>query len=59
MSRQWREQALSAPGQSFVAGFLLISTIAGAGLVLALTIIGIPLLFAALILAGLWATRAT
>jgi hypothetical protein len=50
---QWREQALSAPGQSFVAGFLLISTIAGAGLVLALTIIGIPLLFAALILAGL------
>jgi hypothetical protein len=49
----WREQALSAPGQSFVAGFLLISTIAGAGVVLALTIIGIPLLFAALILAGL------
>lgn len=50
---QWREQALSAPGQSFVAGFLLVSTIAGAGFVLALTIIGIPLLFAALILAGL------
>jgi hypothetical protein len=50
---QWREQALSAPGQSFVAGFLLVSTIAGAGLVLALTIIGIPLLFAALFLAGL------
>jgi hypothetical protein len=50
---QWREQALAAPGRSFVAGFLLISTIAGAGLVLALTIIGIPLLFAALILAGL------
>ncbi len=50
---KWRAQALSAPGQSFVAGFLLISTIAGAGIVLALTIIGIPLLFAALILAGL------
>jgi len=49
---QWREKALSAPGQSFVAGFLLISTIAGAGFVLALTVIGIPLLFAALMLAG-------
>src|SRR6056297_3150736 len=50
---QWREKALSAPGQSFVAGFLLVSTIAGAGFVLALTVIGIPLLFAALFLAGL------
>jgi hypothetical protein len=50
---QWREQALSAPGRSFVAGFLLISTISGAGFVLALTVIGIPLFFAALFLAGL------
>jgi hypothetical protein len=36
-----------------VAGFLLISTISGAGFVLALTVIGIPLFFAALFLAGL------
>lgn len=50
---QWREKALSAPGQSLIAGFLLLSTVSGAGLVLALTIIGIPLLFAALFLAGL------
>jgi hypothetical protein len=51
--QQWREQALSAPGRSLVAGFLLVSTISGAGFVLALTVIGIPLLFAALLLAGL------
>jgi hypothetical protein len=51
--QQWRERALSAPGKSFVAGFLLVSTISGAGFVLALTVIGIPLFFAALFLAGL------
>jgi hypothetical protein len=47
-NRRWRPR-----GRASSPGFLLISTIAGAGLVLALTIIGIPLLFAALILAGL------
>jgi hypothetical protein len=49
----WREKALSHPGSSLVSGFLLVSTIAGAGLVLALTVIGIPLLPAAFVLAGL------
>jgi hypothetical protein len=49
----WRERALSRPGQSLLAGFLLVSVISGAGFVLALTIIGIPLFFAALFLAGL------
>ncbi|MDG4648312.1 hypothetical protein P6F26_07630 [Roseibacterium sp. SDUM158017] len=50
---QWRERALSHPGQSFGAGFVLVSLISGAGFVLALTIIGIPLFFAALFMAGL------
>ncbi|MGP1357401.1 hypothetical protein [Roseicyclus sp.] len=49
----WRERALSRPGQSLLAGFLLVSVVSGAGFVLALTIIGIPLFFAALFLAGL------
>lgn len=50
---QWRERALAQPGQSLLAGFLLVSLVAGSGFVLALTVIGIPLLFAALLLAGL------
>ncbi len=50
---EWRARALAHPGQSLVAGFLLVSVVAGAGFVLALTVIGIPLLFAALLLAGL------
>ncbi|MBF9059205.1 hypothetical protein HKCCSP123_08425 [Rhodobacterales bacterium HKCCSP123] len=49
----WRETALARPGRSVVAGFLLLSTIVGSGFVLALTIIGIPLLPAFLFGAGL------
>lgn len=49
----WRETALARPGRSVVAGFLLLSTIVGSGFVLALTIIGIPLLPALLFGAGL------
>jgi hypothetical protein len=49
----WRETALDRPGRSVVAGFLLLSTIVGAGFVIALTVIGIPLLPALLFGAGL------
>ena len=49
---QWRETALARPGPSLVAGFLLLSTIVGSGFVIALTIIGIPLLPALLVAAG-------
>ncbi len=49
----WRETALARPGRSVVAGFLLLSTIVGSGFVIALTIIGIPLLPALLFGAGL------
>ena len=52
MSRSGAKRRCPRRGRAFVAGFLLISTIAGAGFVLALTVIGIPLLFAALMLAG-------
>ncbi len=48
----WRETALARPGRSVVAGFLLLSTIVGSGFVIALTIIGIPLLPALLFGAG-------
>jgi hypothetical protein len=49
---QWRETALARPGPSLVAGFLLLSTIVGSGFVIALTVIGIPLLPALLVAAG-------
>jgi hypothetical protein len=49
---QWRETALARPGPSLVAGFLLLSTVVGSGFVIALTIIGIPLLPALLVAAG-------
>lgn len=49
----WRETALARPGGSLVAGFLLLSTIVGSGFVISLTVIGIPLLPALLLIAGL------
>jgi len=49
----WRARALSHPLGSLWAGFLAVSTVVGGGVVLALTVIGIPLTLAAILLAGL------
>lgn len=51
--RALRERAVEHPGQSLVSGFLGLSTLVGAGLVASLTLIGIVLFPAAVVLAGL------
>lgn len=50
---QWRQTALDRPGGALVSGFLFLSTLIGAGVVLALTVIGIPFLPALWLAAGL------
>jgi hypothetical protein len=49
---EWRRRALARPVASVGLGFLALSTIAGAGIVLGLTLIGLLLLPAAIFLAG-------
>ncbi|WP_084667824.1 hypothetical protein [Nioella nitratireducens] len=50
---EWRARCAEHPGQSLWSGFLGISTLVGAGVVACITLIGIVLLPAAVLLAGI------
>jgi len=50
---RWRARALSHPLGSLGAGFVAISTVIGAGVVFAFTLIGFPLTLAALLIAAI------
>ncbi len=51
--RAWRKLALARPGRALLSGFLLTSALAGSGLVLALTLVGILLIPPILLITGL------
>lgn len=51
--RAWRKLALARPGRALLSGFVLTSALAGSGLVLALTLVGILLIPPILLITGL------